>query len=655
MANDILDLSGDFDAATEAQWREIARKSLKGRDPDSLDRAGGQSGVGGITIKALYRETDWPSAEDPLGYPGAAPFVRGGAAARDAFLPWDIRQTFTHPDPAITNAEILRDLERGVSSAEIKLDCTGANGCSICDLDALSSALSGVRADIATVALDHGGGTGTSAASLLGLWAEGQTEPGSQKLAFNMDPLGSLARLGLVEGGLDAAFARAAALSQALAERFPLSTSFRIDARMAHEAGGLAAEELAALIASAVDTLRRLDAAGLPPEQAAPRMIFCLAAGPVFKSEIAKLRAARRLWARCLDALGLEAAPMTIQSVTSARMLTRYDPWVNMLRNTAACFGAGVGGADIVTVRAFNEALGVPEELGRRTARNTQIIAQEESNLGKVADPAGGSWAIETLADQLSQEAWAMFQEIESEGGYGASLMADAFQARVAETRLRRRKAAAKRKAPMTGVSEFPTLDEVPAPTAEISWNGGADGVSDAGLAHYLPGFAPGPDEDAQAEPFWPIRVAEPFERLRDHAQAREAKTGARPSVFLATLGPLAEHTARADFARNVFAAGGIAPMEAPTPPKDADELALAFKASGSRLAVLCGSDDRYAEEAAAAAEALKAAGVVRLYLAGKPGDHEAAWTSAGVDSFIYMGCDVIGALELAHAELGLG
>lgn len=643
MADDILSLSSEFETASEADWLAAVEKALKGKGADTLVK----SRPGDPDIRPLYRETDFPSATDPLGQPGAAPFLRGPAAERDAFLPWDIRQAFTHPDPAATNAEILRDLERGVSSIELKLDCTGETGVSITDAERLATALEGVDASIAAIALDHGGGTGARSASLLAIWAESQAEPKAQKLAFNIDPLGALQRTGEIENGLDNAFRRCAGLTETLALRFPLSTCLRVDARPVHEAGGSRAQELGALIAHGVDTLRRLDALGVSPELAARQMLFTLAVDANYGVEAAKLRAARRLWARCLEALGIEGEPMKLQAVTSARMLTRYDAWVNMLRGTGACFGSAIGGADVITVRPFNEALGVPDELGRRVARNTQIIAMEESNLGKVADPVGGAWFVETLGEEMAEAAWAEFQAIEGEGGYGASLMEDAFQHRVAEVRAARMKDIAKRKIEITGVSAFPLLDEVEAPVAEVAFSEGGDGVDAGALNTLLPSLAQAEAEDSLAEPFTPVRLAEPFERLRDHALKAEAKTGKRPAIFLATLGPLAEHTARADFARNFFAAGGIEAKTAPVPPESPAGLVAAWKASGARLAVLCGSDARYGEEAEAAAKALKEAGVQRLYLAGR---HEAE----GVDSHIYVGADVVAALELAHAELGI-
>lgn len=647
---DPLSLSDVFEPTSEADWLSALEKALKGRGLDTLER----TLPGGVSIKALYRETDFPASSDPLGHPGAAPFIRGGEAHRDPYLPWDIRQVFTFPDAQTTNRELLRDLERGVSSIELKLDNTGQSGVPLCTVEDFEIALEGVRADLAPIALDHGGGTGASAAALLGMWADTQENAKALRLDYNIDPLGSLARLGVVEGGLDTAFQRLAGLHDALALRFPRARTIRIDVRMVREAGGSAPQELGAVIASAIDTLRRLDTIGVTPDRVVPRMMFCLSATANYGLEIAKLRAARRLWAQCLDTLGLAPAPLVIQSCTASLMLTRYDAWVNMLRGAAACFAGGVGGADIVSVTPFNQPLGIPDELGRRVARNTQIIAQEESHLGRVADPAGGAWFTEKLADDLSAAGWEVFQQIEAEGGYGASLMADVFQARVAETRATQQKDVARRKVAITGVSEFPLLDEIDPPIAHATPPNEACPISDAGLKALVPAYRASPGEDSQGEPFWPIRLAEPFERLRDHARRSQKRNGAPPAVFLATLGPISEHTARADFARNLFAAGGIDAKTAPSLTDSPKALAAASAKSGCALAVICGSDARYGDEAEAAARALKGAGVQRLYLAGKPGALETAWREAGIDSFIHVGVDVVATLELAHAELGL-
>ena len=647
MANDTLSLSSDFPDADEAQWLEAVSKALKGGAPDRLARKTSD----GLTIKPLYREADWPSANNPLGTPGDVPFLRGSEAQRDAYLPWDIRQSFSNPDPATTNAEILRDLERGVSSIELVVDPEGNHGCAISSLSDLQVALDGVNSAIAPVALAPAGAVGNyglEAANLLAEWADTQADPATQKLAFNIAPLASFSALGTLEESLDSAFARTAALTRDLASRFPGARLIRIDARPVHESGGTDAQELAGLIAQGIDTLRRLDAAGSAPEGIVPKVLFTLSAGANYGTEIAKLRTARRLWARCADALGLPALPMVLQSYSSRRMLTKRDPWVNMLRNTAACFAGGVGGADIVTLRGFTEALGIPDELGRRTGRNTQIIAQEESGLGRVADPAGGAWFIESHANALAEAAWVEFQSIESEGGFGQSLIDDKFQGRITEARKELQKSVAKRKTAITGVSEFPLLDEIAAPVAKTSDFKGKNSF-DVTLKNI-----PEAEGEDFASPLWSMRLSESFETLRDHADARTAATGKRPTIFLATLGPLAEHTARVDFARNLFAAGGIEAVAAPVPPKDIAEMVAAFKASNAHLAVLCGADTRYAEEAEKAAKMLREAGAQRLYLAGKPGEAADVWGKAGVDSYIHIGVDVIATLELAHAELGV-
>lgn len=637
MADDILPFSSAFPAATEAEWLSAVEKALKGKSAESLTR----KTADGIGIKALYRESDFAAATDPLGLPGEAPYLRGPTAAPDKWRPWDIRQLFTHPSAAETNAEILRDLERGVSSVEIALDCTGQHGVQITTLEDFETVLAGVRADFAGVALCHLHASGVTASALLALWAEKQENTADLALDFNMDPLGALARSGKLSGGLDAAFDRLAAVIQPLAEKFPKAGLVRIDATSVHEAGGSEAQELGALIASAIDTLRRLDGKA-DIAALSRRMSFAISLDANYGIGIAKLRAARRLWARCLDALGLPAAPMRLQGISSARMLTKYDPWTNMLRVTAAVFAGAAGGADIVTSRAFNEALGRPEELGRRIARNTQIIAMEESQLGRVADPTGGAWFTETLAGDLAEAAWAEFQKIESEGGYGASLLSSAFQARVKAVREARAKDIARRKIPLTGVSEYPLLDEITAPVADIDMPRARDGVSDAGLKALVKGpLASG--ADATAEALAPIRLAAAFEALRDAA----ARVPKRPQVFIATLGALAEFTPRADFARNMLAAGGIAPKEAVVPPRDAAELAAAFKASGCRLAVICGTDQAYETSAAEAADALKKAGAQSVWLAGKA-------EAPGIDLIIFAGCDVLHALQLAHAELGV-
>lgn len=617
----MISLARGFAGNDEAAWLGAVDKALKGRRLETLDRRTSD----GIAIRALYREEDFASSADPLGIPGQAPFLRAPSAAPDRWLPWDIRQLFFHPDAATTHAEILRDLERGVSSVEILLGAGADTGVRIDGVEDFATLLAGVRADIATIALSHADSCGTRASLRLADWAASQGEPAALKLDFNIDPLGALMRTGGLEGGLDAAMQRTSQALDHLASRFSLAGLVRIDACPVHEAGGSEAQELGALIACAIDTLRRLGSAPAPE-----RMRFCIALDTNYGLGIAKLRAARRLWARCLEAMGLPATAMRLQAVTSARMLTRYDPWTNILRVTAAVFAGATGGADIITARAFNEALGCPEELGRRIARNTQIIAMEESQLGRVADPTGGAWFTERLADELAGAAWQVFQEIEKEGGFAASLLSGAFQARVAGVREARKAEIARRRIPLTGVSEYPMEEEIGAPIALLPPGSGSGGGGN-GLSQARPAIL--------CEPLIPIRLAADFERLRAYAES----SGTRPRAFLATLGSLAEFTPRADFSRNLLAAGGLGTAQA-----DADDDPVAaFRASGCRLAIICGTDKAYETGAAALADALRSAGAEEVWLAGR-------LESARVDFQIFTGCDVLLALQRAHQVTGV-
>ncbi len=269
MADGTLSLSSGFAEATEADWLAAVEKALKGGGLDRITRTTRD----GLKIKPLYRETDFASGQDLRPSTGESPYLRGATAAPDPYLPWDIRQSFSHPDPAITNQEILRDLERGVTSVHLAIECSGRTGCIITNLEQLSQALDGVRADIATVSLGHrGAGSGASAAALLALWAETQETLEAQKLAFNISPFRQLMRHGKIAGGIDAAIAKTAALTQALTPKFPLATCLEVEAQSVHEAGGSEAQELAVLMAGAVDVLRRLDQAGLPSPDAAQQI-----------------------------------------------------------------------------------------------------------------------------------------------------------------------------------------------------------------------------------------------------------------------------------------------------------------------------------------------------------------------------------------------
>ncbi len=350
---------------------------------------------------------------------------------------------------------------------------------------------------------------------------------------------------------------------------------------------------------------------------------------------LAKFRALRLLWARVEESCGLKPEPMFIAAETAWRMLTQRDSDVNMLRATIATFSAALGGANSITVLPHTLALGLPDAFARRIARNTQLVLLEESNLEKVADPAAGAGGIETLTRQLCEAAWSQFQDIEKAGGAFAALEQNIIQKKVATARGARDANIAKRRDILTGASEFPNLHErTPA-------------VLDAKPVE-LPSYG---EAKITFDALSPVRLAAPFEALRDASDAALKASGSRPKVFLANLGTPADFTARATFAKSFFETGGIEAVDTDGF-SDPEKLATAFKAANASLVCLCSSDKAYATSAIAAAQALHSAGAKHIYLAGRPADLEADLRTAGVSEFIFAGADALALLKAAHKHI---
>ena len=385
------------------------------------------------------------------------------------------------------------------------------------------------------------------------------------------------------------------------------------------------AQELAFALGAGVSLLRALEAAGAPLDEARSLIAFRLAADADEFVTLSKFRALRLAWARIEEACGLEPRKTHVQAESAWRMMTARDPYVNVMRGAVAAFSAGLGGADSVTVLPHTLAAGLPDSLARRLARNGQLILLRESNLGFVADPAAGAGGFEALTSALVDKGWAVFQGIEARGGLPIALADGAFQREVAESAARLKRDAARLKTPITGVSAHPDLNE---PAAE---------------------FAPGAPEREKAAvsagALAPMRLAEPFEALRDQSDAFLQTTGARPKAYLIALGPEAAHRRRVAFMREWFEAGGIEPVYEGAA-ATAEDAVIGMKASGASIACLCGDDETYAARAEACARAFKAAGVWRLCLAGRPGPAETALRAAGIDDFIHAGGDAIASLQ---------
>ncbi|WP_406447592.1 methylmalonyl-CoA mutase small subunit [Streptomyces sp. NBC_00876] len=611
---DGLSLAAEFPDPAHEQWQSLVegvlRKSGKDVSGSAAEEALSTTVEDGLITRPLYTSRD--NAPD-AGLPGFAPFTRGSRPEGSTAGGWGVRQRHASTDPAGLNEALLADLENGVTS--LWLTVGGAGGVPV---SALARALDGVYLDLAPVVLEAGGELNAAATELLRIHAERGVPAQSVRGNLGADPLGQAAR-----GGTEPELGDAVRWAQRCAAGYPGLRALTVDALPYHEAGGSAAEELGSSLATGVAYLRALADAGLDVEAACAQLEFRYAATADQFLTIAKLRAARRLWARVAEACGApEAGAQRQHAVTSAVMMTRRDPWVNMLRTTLASLGAGVGGADAVTVLPFDHALGLPDAFARRIARNTSTILLEESHLARVIDPAGGSWYVERLTDELAGAAWAFFQEIERAGGQAAALGSGLVAERIAATWAKRSRDLARRKEPITGVSEFPQLAERAVER---------EAVPSAPAAGGLP----------------VVRRDEAFEALRARSDAHLATTGRRPRVFLAAIGPAAAHTARASFAANLFQAGGIEPVHEPVQ-VDASSAAAAFAAAGTDVACLCSSDALYAEQAGEVAGALVAAGARRVYLAGRPGEY------SGVDEYVFAGCDVVAVLSSVLDRMGV-
>ena len=532
----------------------------------------------GFPIRPLYTSRD--DLTEPA-LPGRWPFVRGGDALRDVKAGWKVAEVYPADGSAAAeaNGAILVGLTEGISALVLRI---GEGAVAPSELPAL---LDGVYLDLVPLVMHTDGAAyGATLEELLAMLA-GLDDDQRSRLSVDLaaDPL-TAPLAGRAAPCLEEVVGRA---EQVLGFDGHVRM-ITVDGPTFHNLGANATWELGAAVAAGVAYLRHLVDAGLSTSAALGLISFRFAVDDDQFQSIAKLRAARQLWARVAEVVGdPDSGAATVIATTSLPMMSQRDPWVNMLRTTVAAFAAGVGGADIVQVHPFDVAIdggfpGTARSFSRRIARNTQLLLLEESHIGRVLDPAGGSWFVEDLTRELAEQAWAHFQDIEARGGFEAAR--EHIGTQIAEVAQRRADDIAHRRTAVTGVNEFPNLSEVPLP---------------------------------QGSPLPSVRrYGADFEALRNRSDEYLEKRGARPKALLLPLGPLAEHNIRTTFTSNLLASGGI---EAVNPgPLEASGIGAAVAEAGvTEVAVVCGTDKRYADEASAAIDAAKAAGVKYVLLAG--------------------------------------
>jgi methylmalonyl-CoA mutase len=704
-------LLGDFGPVTRDAWRKVVETELKG---DPFEKRMLTRTIDGLTLQPIYRREDAERLTHTQALPGFPPFVRGTSAAGYRARPWEVSQEITASSPADFNDQARAGLERGLTALNMVLDKAtrngadpdwaeplevGAGGLSVYSLNELGRALDGIDLERVPLFIRSGASGMPVAALLVALARRRGKEPARLCGCIETDPLGVLAHEGRLPQSMAGAYREMAALTSWAAVHAPRLQTICVHSRPWHEAGGSAVHELGFALATALDYLREMNARGLGVDLVAPRVRLACTVGTQFFTEIAKLRAMRALWSHLISALGggERAQQARLHVRTSLFNKTVYDPYVNVLRTTVEAFAGVLGGCDSLQVGRFDEVLRPPGEFSQRLARNQQLVLRDECHLTEVIDPAGGSWFIETLTDELARRAWALFQEVERQGGMTRALRAGFPQKEVSKVAAERLDRIAQRRDTLVGTNQYADPTETAAPEAPpdmaafhrrrvqqvtATRTAADDGEhhvvlerlaqvvgreKEALFAAAIEAGAAGATlgevtrairiEDRPDEPLVPVcltRAAEGFERLRGAVDARRARTGRQPTVFLANMGPLKQHKARADFARGFLEVAGfrvISPAGFETP-----EAAIAAGLeSGADAACVCSTDETYPALVPDVVRGWRARRPETvMILAGYPVDQVEGYRKSGIDEFIHIRANALDVLSAIARRLGV-
>ena len=664
-----------------ARWKKTVEAELKGA---SFDKKFVTRTFEGVALQPLYTRADLAGLPDLAARPGEAPYLRGVRPQGYKERTWEIAQEIAVRAPKEFNASLVADLMHGQDSVVLAPETATRAGVAISSLSDLTAALAGVDLGAVPAHLRVGADALPLAALYLNLARERGIAWERLSGSLAADPLGEWIETGKLPDSLDSLYASLGAWTTWSAKFAPRLQTIGVNAAIWGDAGGTAVQELAFALAAATDYLRALDQRGVTPDVAGARVAFHFAVGPQFFTEIAKFRALRPLWTRVLAGFGVSeviAARATVRVTTGRWNKTLLDPHVNMLRVTTEALSAVLGGVDSLHIAPFDEVRGATDDFSRRIARNVHTLLAEEFSFTQTADPAGGSWYVEKLTDELARKAWALFQTIEGHGGLAAALRQGIPQKLVAEATAEKADAVGKRRLGLVGINLFPNLKEKPAaprapqssgavtrgstPIAGISPGAAwpvrfeaalAAARSGAGLDQLAQLSHPAPVAEKEIVTVAAWRASAGFEKLRAASDAYAARIGHRPRVFLAKIGPAIQHKARADFSAGFFAPGGFEIL-AKQSFDTAEAAAEAAAASGAPIAVLCSTDETYPTLVPAFAAATKEArvGGLTVVLAGLPADPAvvASYRAAGVIEFIHIRASVHDLLAKLLKQIG--
>jgi len=704
-------LLSEFEAVPFAKWKALVEAELKGA---SYDKKLVTATWEGINLQPIYTAEDTKDLTYLQAKPGYGQLARGSSFEGYSAESWEVSQELPYPGPREFNVAARHDLARGLTALNLNLDHAtragldpdsaiegdvGKGGVSIATLKDLSVATEDIDLEKISLFVRSGASALPFAALLAALVKQRGLHYSKLQGCIEMDPLGVLAHEGTLPQSMDEAWREMAALTRWAAAEAPGLQTICVHSRSFHEAGGNAVQELAYSLAMGVQYLREMQERGLDVNLVAPRMRFAFCVGPNFFMEISKFRAARLLWSRIVEALGgnMCAQSMAIHARTALWNKSKLDPYVNMLRTTTESFSAVLGGVQSLQVTPFDEVFGLPDEFSRRVARNQQILLATEAQLRHVVDPAGGSWAVEWLTDQIAQKAWELFQKVEAEGGMYDALKSGSVQADIEKVSKAREQALATRKDVLVGVNQYANVGEkkpegrkpdlaaiYKSRIVSVSdYRTAYDDVKHAKVMSKLGEMLEATDAtvlqaaieaveagatlgeitrvirrgDAERPSIVPLklhRLAEAFEALREASDRHLLKSGWRPRVFLATMGPLAQYKGRGDFSRGFFEVGGfevVYPAGFPT----VAEAVQAASESGAKVITICSTDDTYPELVPQLVPALKAAiPGVQVVLAGYPTDQIEAHKASGVDEFIHVRANILTVLGGLQKKIGV-
>ncbi len=698
----------EFSIPSYQEWREAAEAALRGA---SFEKKLITKTHEGIDLQPMYRADDTAKVPHMGTMPGFAPYVRGTETLGYKARAWEVSQELSEATPQAFNKALLADLERGQTAVNMRLDVAtmlgedadtpetdyvGKGGVSISCLDDLGKALQGV--DLAqTPIFIQAGASGIPMASMVLALVEKQSGS-KEKLSgcIGSDPLGQLAREGRLPRAMSGAYDDMAQLTAWASANAPDLQTVVVGAHPYHDGGGNAVQELAFAIATGVEYLREMQSRGVSPDQAASHMLFSFSLGSNVFMEVAKLRAARIVWAKVVAEFGgrEEAQKMRIHTRTSAWNKTLYDSNVNMLRTTTEAFSGVLGGCDSMHIGPMDEVARVPNDFTRRVARNTHTVLRDEAGMTRSIDPAGGSWYVESLTDTVAKNAWDLFRDVEKQGGMTKALMSGFPQEQVAAVAAQRANAYAQRRDIFVGTNMYPNATDKPLVVTDIDHaafqqtraaelNAFRDGVDPqwrqsaleklaqasaetrienavhavlggATLADLCGALCTSETMDPLIEPIKIERGAEAFEDLRRRSEAYAERTGARPKVFLANMGPIPQHKARADFSRGFLEVGAF-DVIGNDGFEDTDQALKAALDSGASVVVICSTDKTYPDLVPPLAKGIKDAKPdASVLVAGYPSDHIDAFKQAGVDDFIHVRANCYELLNNLQKNIGV-